>query len=162
MGKKKATPSLERLQELFQYDPETGSLIRKAKVCNAVKIGDVAGYKKSDGHATYWIAKVDGKAYPVHALVWKMAYGEDPAEGLDIDHGTGGSLDNRLENLQLLTHRQNTSKEKTRKSKLPAGVVYNNRAGRYQAQAYLDGKYKYLGLHDTPEQAHQAYLEAIQ
>ena len=161
MNKKKQTPALERLQELFRYDAETGSLIRLTRPCNAVQVGDKAGYKKSDGFSSYWIVKVDGKSYPVHAIAWKMAYGKDPADGFDIHHGEGGSLDNRLQNLEAITHRANTSKEKTQKSGLPAGVVFHKKAKRYQAQASLNGKYKYLGLYDTPEQAHQAYLDAI-
>jgi len=159
MSKKKATPTLERLQELFHYDPEEGSLIRKVKVCNAVKIGDVAGYRKFDGFASYWIAKVDGKAYPVHALVWKMAYGEDPAEGFDIHHGTGGPLDNRLENLQLLTHRQNTSQEKTETSGLPVGVRRSRK--RYATEIMISGKRISAGSYDTPEAASEAYQKAL-
>jgi hypothetical protein len=31
-----------------------------------------------------------------------------------------------------------------------------------EGRAVIDGKLRHLGYHDTPEQAHQAYLEAIQ
>lgn len=42
---------------------------------------------------------------------------------------------------------------------LPKGVTLNK--GRFQAQASIYGKRKYLGSFSTPEEAHQAYVAAI-
>lgn len=40
------------------------------------------------------------------------------------------------------------------------GVTWSKPAGRWIAQIQTNGARKYLGLHDTPELAHAAYLEA--
>lgn len=54
---------------------------------------------------------VNGKArnFPAHRLLWAWFHGVAPA-GMDIDHINGDSLDNRLENLQCITHEENLRK----------------------------------------------------
>jgi hypothetical protein len=39
----------------------------------------------------------------------------------------------------------------------PIGVAFHKVRGRYQASCRVYGKIKYLGLYDTPEEAHEAY-----
>ena len=39
----------------------------------------------------------------------------------------------------------------------PVGVAFHKVRGRYQASCRVYGKIKYLGLYDTPEEAHEAY-----
>jgi hypothetical protein len=39
----------------------------------------------------------------------------------------------------------------------PIGVYFHKRSGKYQAQCWVNGKQKYLGLFNTPESAFNAY-----
>ncbi len=155
--KRRPLPSQERLNELFTY--ESGQLFWKVSR-RGIKVGDLAGCRKSDG---YWTVMVGGKHYLRHRLIWKMFYGEPPADK-DIDHINEIKGDDRIENLQLLSARENVSKgwAKHKKSGLPTGVAYvkNSRVNPYKAQVYYNGKKRDLGNFPTVEAAEAAYLAA--
>ena len=56
---------------------------------------------KSGGYI--YIKQSDGTRIAEHHLVWKLANGSIP-EGYCIHHKNGNKQDNRLENLELMTH----------------------------------------------------------
>jgi len=91
-------PPLEVLNDRFRYDPETGILSRTRWGWGP------CGYLTSNG---YLRVKVNDTHYRVHRIAWKMYYGEDPLEGLDIDHINRDKKDNRISNLRLATRREN-------------------------------------------------------
>lgn len=47
----------------------------------------------------------DGVQRPEHRVIWESAHGPIP-EGYEIHHKNGDGRDNRLENLQMLTHKE--------------------------------------------------------
>lgn len=69
-----------------------------------------------------------------------------------IDHNT---LDNRLLNLRIVTHQQNSFNIKNTK-----GYYWHKKAKKYLAQITVSGKNIYLGLFQTAEEARDAYLQA--
>lgn len=154
MTKANKTPSAERLHELFVYQHETGLLINRIDR-KQVKAGEVAGWVNSDG---YRKVKIDSQPFYQHRIVWKMAYDEDPS--LEIDHDNTNKSDNRLCNLQLLTQRENCSKERAEGRGLPAGV--SRHCGRYRANGQFNGILVYLGCYDTPGAASRAYEKAVE
>ena len=48
---------------------------------------------------------IDGKKYGVHQLIMKLFVGD--SNGLDVDHLNGIKSDNRLQNLQYVTRKEN-------------------------------------------------------
>jgi len=70
-----------------------------------------------------------------------------------VDHIDGNSMNYSLSNLQIITHRENLSKRKDRRSS--TGVRKQN--NRYYVQVYINGVQEYLGGFDTEEQASMAY-----
>ena len=151
-------PSQETLRGLFSYDPETGHLTNLyTRSSRAVK-GRRAGNLMGTG---YRRVRLDGIEYGEHRLIWKLVYGEDPDT---IDHINADRSDNRLCNLRSCTAADNNRFAAARRNTLPVGVKQLKEGDRlydsYMARATIDGKRVYLGTYDTPEQAHQAYLEA--
>lgn len=75
--------------------------------------------------------------------------------GFDVDHINGNKLDNRRENLRIVTTQQN--RWNTRGPR--GGLVGVRRHGRgYQARISIDGKSVSLGVFDTEEEARASYL----
>lgn len=146
---RKDLPSREVLLHYFRY--EEGRLInRVARPRNPA--GSEAGSKRSDG---YLKVQLNGQQMKVHRVIWKMETSEEPNV---IDHINGDRSDNRIENLRNTTQQINCGNRKDQ-GPYPVGVTRNGK--RYGARASTGYQYRWLGTYDTPEQAHQAYLEAI-
>lgn len=78
-----------------------------------------------------------------------------------VDHIDNNPQNNKLENLQLTTHRNNLTKDKKNKTSKYTGVYQkSNRAG-FRSQVMLDGKMYYLGSYKTEEEAYIAYIDAL-
>lgn len=83
---------------------------------------------------------------------------------LEIDHMNGDKLDNRLENLRVVTRKQNSRNSvSNRGASKYKGVWYRNdpkRKRKWCAEITVDGKKISLGNHQTEELAAKAYDEA--
>ena len=79
---------------------------------------------------------------------------------LVIDHIDNNPLNNDLGNLQIITHRENTSKDKKGLSKY-TGVTWFSRDKKWKAQITINGKNKHLGYFKDEEEAAEAYRIAL-
>lgn len=81
---------------------------------------------------------------------------------LFVDHINGDRSDNRWENLRLATKQQNQCNIRAHKDSRTGmkGVWLNKRSGRWEATLQFNRKRYWLGLHDTQEQAAEAYMRA--
>jgi hypothetical protein len=100
----------------------------------------------------------------MHGLVWDH-FGDHPRNGmvLQIDHIDSNPKNNRINNLQLLTSRQNTSKyysEHSHSSKY-VGVIWQKEMNKWRARIYINGNLKHLGCFDKEDDAHLAYQKAL-
>lgn len=155
-------PSLERLQELFHYDPETGLLTRACqRPKSAAKTGDVVGTTNSDGHL---ICRVDVQICYVHRIVWKMHYRVEPPERLD--HKNKMPADNRISNLRPATSQQNGYNRKIAKSNTSGvtGVKFSKKrpANKWKAYIKVNGRSVHLGYFTHKDDAIAARLNAEQ
>ena len=93
----------------------------------------------------------------VHQLV-AMAFLNHTPNGciIVVDHINNIKTDNRLSNLQLLTNRQNTTKE-SRGTSLYPGVSYRPKNNKWEAKIKINGVNKYLGLFQNEIDAKTAY-----
>mgnify|MGYP000037034139 CR=1 FL=1 len=148
----------ERLKELLHYDPDTGLFTWIKSTNTSIKINSVAGGKTSRG---YIQIRADKKLYLAHRLAWLYFYGNFPESFLD--HVNEKPSDNRISNLRLATHQENGHNKSTPHKNNTSGflgVTWQKLNKKWLAQIRLNGKRKHLGLFNTPESAHKAYLEA--
>jgi hypothetical protein len=76
---------------------------------------------------------------------------------LVVDHIDSNKLNNHIDNLRIVTQRENVTKETTAKSGLPTGVCRRKNSKKYQSHIIIDKKCVYLGLFETIEEASNAY-----
>ena len=105
--------------------------------------------------------KLNRKSYYYHRVVYKVCNPEwditDNSNDNQIDHICGTKpKDNRIENLRILNHHQNLMNN----LHFAKGYYFDKRRNKYQAKIRINSKLKYLGYHDTPEEAREAYLKA--
>jgi hypothetical protein len=98
------------------------------------------------------------KQFNVHILV-AMAFLGHKSNGYKIvvDHIDNNEKNNRLDNLQLITHRENISKDIKGCSSKYVGVTWNKAKSKWQAQIMINGKLKYLGYFTNEIEAAEAY-----
>jgi HNH endonuclease/AP2 domain len=155
MATRNLTP--ERLREILHYDPATGLFTWRVCRHHRTKIGAIAGCITNG----YGIIVLDGSIYKMHRLAWAYTYGHWPKN--DIDHIDGNGTNNRLLNLRDATRSMNCQNQKRAQKNNKTGLLgvrFRRDNGRYSAQIGVDGKPRYLGLFDTAEAAHAAYIEA--
>ena len=101
------------------------------------------------------------RTHRVHVLI-AMAFLKHKPCGYNIlvDHINNNRLDNRLDNIQLVDCRTNSSKDRKISSSGFRGA-HKTKSGRYISRI-IDNKVVYkLGTFDTPEEAHQAYVNKL-
>ena len=148
--------AIARLKADMRYDRETGDFIRlvsRGQMRAGAKVGSVSrhGYIK---------VRIDGSTLLAHRLAWLYEYGEWPA--LEVDHINGVRSDNRILNLRLASRIKNAQNRRTAASSNKTAMllgVTKHRCGKWQAALSLNNKKLYIGLFDSPEAAHAAYLE---
>ncbi len=142
-----------RLQDLFNYDPETGWFTNRYSRGRA-GMGERAG--SPSGHG-YRKITVDYDKFYEHQLVWLYIHGKFPGE---IDHINGDPSDNRIANLRLATRTQNNGNAIMGTNGIAGlqGVYLDRRGLKWFSKIQFQGKPIWVGTFDTVEEAHQAYL----
>ncbi|WP_261150829.1 HNH endonuclease [Serratia entomophila] len=105
----------------FKYDETSPSgLINKITRSSKAKAGMMAGSLNHDGY--YHVMLKRGR-YQAHRIIYEMFHGEISAGDL-IDHIDGNVNNNRISNLRLASHRDNTVNSKKQKGRndLPKGI----------------------------------------
>lgn len=149
----KPHPDQGTLRRLFAYDSESGRLTwltrprtdfrddLQWKAWNGHHAGKYAGSKRG-GYFGVGIGEV---SYLAHRLIWIWSNGPIP-DGYLIDHIDGNGLNNRLDNLRLVTNAENQKnlKPQARSNSGVRGVYYRPGVG-YLASVRRNGKLVHLG-----------------
>ena len=103
------------------------------------------------------------KGCTVHQLMAMTFLNHTPNgnKGLVVDHRSNEKTDNRLANLQLISHRENLSKDKKDCSSKYTGVSWFKRDSKWVANIHVNGKIKYLGLFTDELEASKAYQNEL-
>ena len=145
------------IQETLRYDPDTGNLIWKLDRGRRVKAGSIAGAAHCAGYVQL---RLQGKNYLAHRIAFLLMTGKWPEH--QVDHINGVKDDNRWSNLRDVTNTVNSQNQRKPRPGNKTGLlgVSSKPKGKFQAQIKIDGKIKYLGLFDSADKAHDAYLLA--
>lgn len=145
----------ERLRELLHY--ENGVFTRLQRVGKSrVGVGSIAGTLNTRG---YWQINVDGRLYYAHRLAWLWVTGEWPKG--EVDHIDGDCANNRIENLRDVTHSTNKQNLKNAQANNKTGFLgVTQTRGKFRASIKVKDTVVHIGLSDTAELAHKAYLTA--
>lgn len=130
------------VRELFDYEPDTGKVIWRARRnrTGRIKAGDEAGSKNAEGYRRVEMAD---KTILVHHLIFLWMGLQVPKF---VDHINGVRDDNRWENLRPATHAINgKNRARTRGRTLPMGVCWDKEFRRWVAYISVDKKRKRLG-----------------
>ena len=138
----------------LQYDQETG-VLTWSKDQGRARAGDVAGgVRSTDGYITIGLY---GNKFHGHRLAYAIVNGEWP--NFDIDHINGQRSDNRWSNLRAATRSENNQNIRGARPGNKTGLLGVHQAGRkFRASIKLAGVRTDLGMFDTAEAAHRAYI----
>lgn len=81
--------------------------------------------------------------------------------GKMTDHINHNSLDNRKNNLRIVTNRQNQQNRRGKYSSRYPGVCWNKRDKKWRARLKINGKYKFLGNFNSEDEAFEMYKNAV-
>lgn len=158
-------------RQLLSYDPRTGIFRWRYRAMkwfedrsrwitwNKRFAGKVAGSVAGNG---YVYIGIEPYAYLAHRLAWLFVHGHWP-EG-NLDHINGDRSDNRIANLRSANHTENAQNQGMRSDNTSGfkGVSWHKQRHRWVAAITKDYKKISLGLYDTADEAHEAYIAAKQ
>lgn len=102
------------------------------------------------------------KTKRVHQLVAEVFLNHVPCGmKLVIDHINGNVLDNRVENLQIVSQRENISKMNGKFSSKYIGVSWDSNSNKWKAMIYFNGKQYHLGLFNCELSASLVYQNKL-
>ena len=156
------------MQEVWKTITEFGYMYQISN------LGNVKSYKRNT--EKYLSLHIDNKGYyrvafyhksksihrKVHQLVATYFLNHKPCGmKLVVDHINGIKTDNKVENLQIITNRQNCQKKKGNHSSKYVGVTWNKARKKYVAQIMINKKAKGLGYFTCEIEASQAYINEL-
>ena len=128
-----------------------GSRLRKEMV--------LSQHISNSGYLRVGLCKGDKRRFfCVHQLV-AMAFLDHKINGhkIVVDHINNDKIDNRVENLQTITNRENVSKNQKNRSSEYIGVSYLKKTNNYVSHIYIDGELKVLGRYKNEIEAAYNY-----
>lgn len=134
----------------------------KARVGKNGKKYKARTLKQTPDSYVYSMVLINRKPRAVHQLMAEVFLDHKPC-GLEIvvDHKNNIPSDNRLENLQLITNRENLSKDKKGGTSKYVGVSWYKATNKWLAQIRINGKQKNLGYFTDELEASKAYQTAL-
>jgi hypothetical protein len=144
-----------RLQELLHYDPQTGVWTWKVDRNGGAYAGAIAGGFNSEGYRRIYI---DGRRYHSSRLAYFYMKGHWPP--VEMDHRDLTPSNDAWSNLRPASLSENRANCARRADNSTGFKGVNFVRKRFQARIMLNRKSYHLGLFNTPELAHRAYIAA--
>jgi hypothetical protein len=102
------------------------------------------------------------KTFRVHQLV-AIAFLEHTPNmyNIVVNHKDLNKQNNSVENLELISQRENSNKKHLKTSSKYTGVTFHKKAKKWVANIRIKGLKKYIGLFKTEYEAHLAYQQEL-
>lgn len=157
----KALPSPEVLRQLLRYEPETGKLFwkeRSRELAGGISpdgwnnrlAGKEASWLTEQGYRRITFGK---KSVGAHRVIWAMVHNCWPIS--PIDHIDGDRVNNRIENLRVVTVAENNRNCKLRIDNTSgvSGVTFDKVNNKWRVEIRLDKKRIFLGSFSDKDDA---------
>lgn len=106
------------LNYTFEYSEESPTYLKWRNSHFPAFKGKYAGSLQKTGQdKSYWCVRNNGKLMLIHRVIWVMFNGRDIPKGMVIDHIDGNGLNNKIDNLRLLTQQENSSMKQSKLGK---------------------------------------------
>jgi hypothetical protein len=151
--------SIESLQQLLRYDPETGLLMWLFRPRSMFDRDDTFGMWNTRfagkpaftaiNNGGYHTGRIHKISYKAHRVVWALHHGAWPKD--QIDHINGVRTDNRIINLRGVVQAENKKNQKVHDTNISGhtGVRWFTQKSKWEAYINVNRKKVYLGLFDT-------------
>ncbi len=148
--------NLGRVKSLSRTMRSKGDSVRRVEERILKGTLDSAGY-----YSVNLSKNGTAKVRKIHQLVTIAFLGHAPSgHEIVVDHINNDKTNNRLDNLQLVTPRENCSKDREGTSKY-VGVSWKKSLGKWISQIYINGKKVHLGVFDCEIAASNVYQEYL-
>lgn len=120
------------------------------------------GYCKKGYPRVYLSVNGKKKTIRTHILVAKVFLNHNSSNSkLVVDHIDNNKLNNHIDNLRIVTNRENCSKDKKYKTSNYTGVYWDKNRLKWSSEIRLGKIKKHLGRFDNEIDAKNAYLNAL-
>lgn len=126
------------------------------------KSGKILKPLKSKGGRETWYLDVrlyndaGWKQFRIHVLA-ATSFLPNPDNLPFVNHKNGIKTDNRLDNYEWITGRDNSAHHHKSKSDKPIGITFCKATGKWRAQIYFNKRHNCLGRYKTQEEAKAAH-----
>ena len=128
------------------------------------KYGKEKIFKMVECNSGYYSVKLSGKTkkmFSVHVLVAIVFLNHTPNKHkIVVNHKNFIRTDNRVENLEIITNRENLNKKHLNSVSGFSGV-HKHSKNKWKSSIYFNGKSIFLGVFNTKEKASEYYQNAL-
>tara|TARA_R110002167_G_C12308801_1_gene617932 strand:- start:44 stop:547 length:504 start_codon:yes stop_codon:yes gene_type:complete len=118
--------------------------------------------KLSNGYLKVLLCKNGkSKTKTVHSLVAESFLNHKSNIYIVVDHINNIKTDNNISNLQIISQRENSSKDRKNKYSNYTGVTFHKNDNKWQSSIVIDGQQIYLGYFKSESRASIAYNFAL-
>jgi hypothetical protein len=142
------------MQEIWKDIPDYEGFYQVSTLGRIKSLGNNMSKKekilKNFISGTYYMIDLNkkglSKSFLVHQLVAIAFLNHIPCKHkLVVNHINFNRLDNRVENLEIITQRQNANQKHLKSSSKYTGVSWHKKDKKWQSMIMINGKLKYLG-----------------
>lgn len=160
--------TMENIEEIWKDIPNYEGLYQVSNLGNVKSLNYrctgkeriLKKVKNKGGYDTIMFSKKSKiKLFTVHKLV-AMAFLEyipDGTQKLVVNHKDFNRQNNKLENIEIITNRENTNQKHLNSTSKYVGVHFNKHNSKWIARIHINGNRKYLGCFINEIDANKAY-----